>query len=146
MRAYIYMLRRVYKGARLDYQRLLEIDPKNYNGRLGLATLEQKENKFREALDILNQLLVEFPEDAVLYVARARCGAGYNMMILHWSIWTRPFAWHPTRSMPICCGVTFISIRKRNRWQKRTSKKLFRWECLLPMFTNRCNNANNPEK
>lgn len=71
MRAYIYMLRRDYKGARLDYQRLLEIDPKNYNGRLGLATLEQKENKFREALDILNQLLVEFPEDAVLYVARA---------------------------------------------------------------------------
>ena len=62
MRAYIYMLRRDYKGARLDYQRLLEI---------GLATLEQKENKFREALDILNQLLVEFPEDAVLYVARA---------------------------------------------------------------------------
>jgi len=44
MRAYIYMLRRDYKGARLDYQRLLEIDPKNYNGRLGLATLEQKEN------------------------------------------------------------------------------------------------------
>jgi len=34
MRAYIYMLRRDYKGARLDYQRLLEIDPKNYNGRL----------------------------------------------------------------------------------------------------------------
>ena len=71
MRAYIYMLRRDYKGARLDYQRLLEIDPKNYNGRLGLATLEQKEGKFRESLDLLNQLLVEFPEDAVLYVARA---------------------------------------------------------------------------
>ena len=36
-----------------------------------MATLEQKEGKFRESLDLLNQLLVEFPEDAVLYVARA---------------------------------------------------------------------------
>ena len=56
MRAYIYVLRRDYPAARMDYNRLLELDPQSYSGRLGLATLEQKEGKFR---------------DATLYIARA---------------------------------------------------------------------------
>ena len=47
MRAYIYVLRRDYPAARIDYNRLLELDPQSYSGRLGLATLEQKEGKFR---------------------------------------------------------------------------------------------------
>lgn len=71
MRAYIYILRRDYPAARIDYNRLLELDPQSYSGRLGLATLEQKEEKFRESLDILNKMIVETPEDATLYVARA---------------------------------------------------------------------------
>lgn len=71
MRAYIYVTRRDYPAARIDYTRLLEIDPQNYSGRLGLATLEQKEGKFREALDILNKMIVESPYDSVLYIARA---------------------------------------------------------------------------
>ena len=71
MRAYIYTVRRDYKAARLDYDRLLELDSKSYAGRLGLATLEQKEGKFREALELVNKLLVENPDDATLYVARA---------------------------------------------------------------------------
>ena len=57
--------------ARIDYNRLLELDPQSYSGRLGLATLEQKEGKFREALAILNKMIVEYPEDATLYIARA---------------------------------------------------------------------------
>ena len=36
-----------------------------------MATLEQKEGKFREALEVINKLLVENPDDATLYVARA---------------------------------------------------------------------------
>ena len=71
MRAYIYVLRRDYPAARIDYNRLLELDPQSYSGRLGLATLEQKEGKFREALAILNKMIVEYPEDATLYIARA---------------------------------------------------------------------------
>ena len=64
-------VRRDYPAARIDYNRLLELDPQSYSGRLGLATLEQKEEKFRESLDILNKMIVETPEDATLYVARA---------------------------------------------------------------------------
>jgi tetratricopeptide (TPR) repeat protein len=71
MRAYIYVLRRDYPAARMDYNRLLELDPQSYSGRLGLATLEQKEGKFREALEILNKMLAGTPEDATLYIARA---------------------------------------------------------------------------
>lgn len=71
MRAYIYVIRRDYPAARLDYNRLMELDPLSYSGRLGLATLEQKEGKFKEALDILNKMIVETSDDAILYIARA---------------------------------------------------------------------------
>ena len=79
MRAYIYMQQRDYKMARADYVRLLKLDPENNNGRLGLATLEQKDGKYEAALTILNDMIAGKPasaEDAgtqyaVLYVARA---------------------------------------------------------------------------
>lgn len=80
MRAYIYMQQRDYNFARADYERLLKLDPQSYNGRLGLATLEQKNGKYQEALAILNRMIGEkgsgsdsmaAPLYAVLYVARA---------------------------------------------------------------------------
>ena len=71
MRAYIHQVRRDYGLSRADYMQLLKLDPSNYNARLGLVTLEQKELKFREALEQINKLILEYPEDAVLYVARA---------------------------------------------------------------------------
>jgi len=71
MRAYIYVIRRDYKAARMDYNRLLDLDPTNYNARLGLTTLNQKEKKFSEAIDLIAKLIVENPEDAMLFVARA---------------------------------------------------------------------------
>lgn len=79
MRAYIYMQQRDYKMAKADYERLLRINPAHYNGRLGLATLEQKEAKYEEALVILNDMLAAKGEHSqlsdsqrsMLYVARA---------------------------------------------------------------------------
>lgn len=79
MRAYIYMQQRDYKMAKADYERLLKANPLNYNGRLGLATLEQKEGKHKEALGILNDMIAAKGENpqfsssqyAMLYVARA---------------------------------------------------------------------------
>ena len=60
MRAYIYMQQRDYKMAKADYERLLKVNPTSYNGRLGLATLEQREGR---------QLSPS--QYAMLYVARA---------------------------------------------------------------------------
>lgn len=79
MRAYIYMQQREYKMAKADYERLLKAEPASYNGGLGLATLEQKEGKYEEALRILNSMIATGAESprfsatqyAMLYVARA---------------------------------------------------------------------------
>lgn len=78
MRAYIYVVRRDYKAAHMDYDRLLDLDAVNYSARLGLATLNQKQGKFRESLELLNKLLVEHSQEATLYVARA--GVEQEMM------------------------------------------------------------------
>ena len=115
MRAYIYVLRRDYPAARIDYNRLLELDPQSYSGRLGLATLEQKEGKFREALAILNKMIVEYPEDATLYIARADVERDMK---------------HED-----CCVEISIWHRKKRHWQNRTLRKPFRWEYLLPIYT-----------
>jgi Tfp pilus assembly protein PilF len=71
MRAYIYTVKREYSLARQDYQRLLKLIPGDYNTRLGLVTLDQKEMKYKDALDGVNNMMVEFPNDALLYTARA---------------------------------------------------------------------------
>ena len=73
------MQQREYKMAKADYERLLKVNPASYNGRLGLATLEQKEGKHEDALRILNNMFAAKGKDAqlspsqyaMLYVARA---------------------------------------------------------------------------
>lgn len=80
MRAYIYMQKRDYKAARSDYERLLKLNLQSYNGRLGLATLAQKEGKHDEALSLLSKMITDKADGtteitverlAVLYIARA---------------------------------------------------------------------------
>ncbi|ADV45090.1 lipopolysaccharide assembly protein LapB [Bacteroides helcogenes] len=80
MRAYIYRQKRDYKAARADYERFLKLNPLSYNGRLGLATLAQKEGKYEESLSLLNKMIADKMDGstqittslyAVLYIARA---------------------------------------------------------------------------
>lgn len=79
MRAYIYMQQRSYKLARQDYDTLLKVEPQSYSGRLGLATLCQRDTKYDEALMVLDGMLADkggatpyTPHElAVIYVARA---------------------------------------------------------------------------
>lgn len=71
MRAYIYVNRRDYKAARIDYNALLGVAPDSYAGRLGLATLNQKEKRYKEALELINNLLVKHSQDPVIYGMRA---------------------------------------------------------------------------
>lgn len=80
MRAYIYSEQKDYQSARADYEHLLQLSPQDFNGRLGLAMLCQKEGKLKEALAILDAMvnekgegtsLVTAPQHAVVYVARA---------------------------------------------------------------------------
>ncbi|KAA6344382.1 Beta-barrel assembly-enhancing protease [termite gut metagenome] len=79
MRAYIYMMRRDYNASRMDYNSLLDVNSLHYSARLGLATLNQREEKFREAIDILEGLIAEYPTEMELYVARAEVEQNMNL-------------------------------------------------------------------
>lgn len=59
-----------YNFARLDYESLLAIVPGHFAGQLGLALLNQKDNHFTEALDMINRLVNQYPDSAVAYAAR----------------------------------------------------------------------------
>lgn len=57
--------------ARLDYERLLAIVPGHFEGQLGLALLNQKDKRFTDALDQINRLVSQYPNNAIAYAARA---------------------------------------------------------------------------
>lgn len=60
-----------YNFARLDYQNLLIIIPGNFEARLGLALLDQKDSHYTEALDGINRLVTAYPDSALAWAARA---------------------------------------------------------------------------
>ena len=60
-----------YKFARLDYENLLTIVPGNFEARLGLALLNEKDKHYTEALDGINQLVDAYPDSSVVWAARA---------------------------------------------------------------------------
>ena len=70
-RAYIYMQRRQYAEARIDYNVILNKDLKNKPARLGLVLLDEKEGRVTRALDALNLLISDYPQDASLLKMRA---------------------------------------------------------------------------
>lgn len=70
-RAYIYMQRRQYSEARIDYNVILNKDLKNKSARLGLVMLDEKEGRVTRALDALNLLVSDYPQDVSLLLMRA---------------------------------------------------------------------------
>ena len=69
-RAYIYMRRRQYMDARNDYQSLLEVNPNDKTARIGMAMANQKLQRYKESLEELNRLVVDYPRDEI---GRASC-------------------------------------------------------------------------
>lgn len=70
-RAYVNEKQNRYKFARLDYENLLSIVPGNFEATLGLALLNQKDNRHTEALNMINLLVMQHPDSAIAYAARA---------------------------------------------------------------------------
>ena len=60
-RAYIYVRRRELDKAKRDYTELLSIEPNHYEGGLGMALLNEKLGKRREAIEQLTNMLVAYP-------------------------------------------------------------------------------------
>ena len=71
-----------YHFARLDYENLLSLVPGNFEGQLGLALLNQKDQHFTEAYDQINRLCNQFPDSAVIFAARAGMEMERNMIEL----------------------------------------------------------------
>jgi Tfp pilus assembly protein PilF len=71
VRAYLLSKQGDYEKARNDYNHILSTDIDNYDARLGLALLAQKRKDFRKAMEMLNLLIKDRPNTAVLYYFRA---------------------------------------------------------------------------
>ncbi len=70
-RAYAYNHLRRYDMARADYERFLNIMPRHFEARLGLAMTKRNQGKQMEALDELNRLVEMYPDSALSYAVRA---------------------------------------------------------------------------
>ena len=68
--------------ARRDYESLLTVVPGHFEGQLGLALLNQKSKRHTEALDQINRLVTQYPDNAVAYAARAGIEMEQGMVAL----------------------------------------------------------------
>lgn len=81
-RAYVNEKLHRYKFARKDYEEMLAIVPGDFHGQLGLALLLQKDMHFTEAMNRINQLVEQYPDNAVAYAARAGMESERGMLEL----------------------------------------------------------------
>ena len=59
-----------YKGARADYEHLLRLQPTREEALLGLALLNEEDNRPREAMEQVNNIIQLYPNHATNYVVR----------------------------------------------------------------------------
>lgn len=70
-RAYAHTKLRHYDWAKSDYEDFLRIVPKHLEAQLGLAYIYEKLGKNRDAFDMYNRIVQQFPDSATAYAARA---------------------------------------------------------------------------
>ncbi len=68
-----------YNFARLDYETLLTIVPGHFEAQLGLALLNEKDQHYTEALDLLNSLCENYPHRAEAFAARGGVEMDHKM-------------------------------------------------------------------
>ncbi len=81
-RAYANTRLRRYNYARMDYESMLAQVPNHFEGRLGLALLNQADRHYTEALDGINLLVTAHPDSAVVWAARAGIEVEQGMLEL----------------------------------------------------------------
>lgn len=81
-RAYLEYSKGNYKESLSDYNRLLEIEPHNKAAKIGLVVLFQREKKCKEALELINSLVITTLDDAELYALRAAIEKDLNYIDL----------------------------------------------------------------
>jgi len=71
LRGYLYFKLKRYDEAKADYENILSGDVKDVGARIGLATVDEAQEKYHEALEIVNELIIERPGDPEMYYMRA---------------------------------------------------------------------------
>ena len=108
------MQRRDYKGARIDYNTLLQEEPGNNTARLGRALLNQKELKYRESLEDFNRLVSDNPRDVSYLKARATLAVEMNTPDLALLDLEEAMPnWHRTMRKFMMCGEIYLSQKKK---------------------------------
>lgn len=57
--------------ARADYEAVIAADPDNFKARLGLIIVNQKDKRYIEAFDMVNHMVNQYPDSAIVYAIRA---------------------------------------------------------------------------
>jgi tetratricopeptide (TPR) repeat protein len=70
-RAFIYSAQHLNAKARSDYERLLILQPRHKEGRLGMALLCDNDRRPLEAMEHMDVLLRYWPDDATVYAVRS---------------------------------------------------------------------------
>ena len=86
-RAFAHNHLRHYDMARADYERFLQLLPRHFEARLGLAITMRRQGKTRDVTDELNRLVQMFPDSAVAYAVRAdfeKEQAQYDLALYDW--------------------------------------------------------------
>lgn len=68
--------------AHKDYETVLSYHPDNFEAQLGLALVCHKEKLYTEAFDMMNRMVHQFPDSAIVYAIRAGIEKERNMLSL----------------------------------------------------------------
>lgn len=68
--------------ARSDYEAVLVLSPDNFEAKLGLALVNQKDKRYTEAFDMINRMVHQYPDSAIVYAMRAGMEKERDMLSL----------------------------------------------------------------
>lgn len=94
-RGYVNVQLRRYDLARQDYETFLSFMPKHFETQLALATVLQKMGQKERAFDELNRLVLQFPDSATAWAARASFEQEHNMREVALMDWEKAIALAP---------------------------------------------------
>lgn len=95
-RAYAHTKLHHYDWAKSDYENVLKIVPKHLETQLGLAYVYEKMGKKRDAFDMYNRVVQQFPDSASAYAARAVYEQANNMAEVALYDWEQAISRNPS--------------------------------------------------
>ena len=116
-----------YNFARLDYTNMLAIVPGNFEAQLGLALLNDLDNRKTEAMDQVNMLVEQFPDSAVAYAARAGMEMERKQYLLAEYDYTQAITRDPTNQDYVLSRVHIYIVSRRFAEARRDLDLLVSW-------------------